>query len=259
MLKEGHRTSPHFLSPDLRSQFPLTSGEMSNFYSPLPDPAPSNAPGKTKNQKKITDTQSDSEDDDDSSETEMSDGGPRRVGRRLRLTGSNKALIRFLSNRKVQPSEIRAHPKCGWVIETINRYKKEDGRDDERYITPEFDRILAEIKETKKNKELNMSQWELRKRGRANIKRRQSLVATQTGHPHHRPNFLHRFVLNAGLNPECAEMLKEAGFTAEEKLFRVAGLGKEEVDKFVKMQFPKMTAVDKVLFVEALLRLAMPL
>ncbi|KAJ7932087.1 hypothetical protein B0H13DRAFT_2307938 [Mycena leptocephala] len=256
---------------------------MSNFYSPLPDPAPSNAPGKTKNQKKITDTQSDSEDDDDSSETEMSDGGPRRVGRRLRLTGSNKALIRFLSNRKVQPSEIRAHPKCGWVIETINRYRKEDGKDDERYISPEFDRILAEIKETKKNKELNMSQWELRKRGRANMKRRdvstlsvdrprtrasikQTAATSRKVSSPHEPvtrttdqSFLLRFVLNAGLNHECADMLKEAGFTTDEKLFRVAGLGKEEVDKFVKMQFPKMTAVDKVLFVEALLRLAMPL
>ncbi|KAJ7660774.1 hypothetical protein DFH06DRAFT_1193260 [Mycena polygramma] len=84
------------------------------------------------------------------SDTEMSDGGPRRVGRSLRLTGAQSALIRFLRARNVRPKEIAAHPECGWVVETIQRHNKMSKRRDSKYITPDFYRILQEIKETRK-------------------------------------------------------------------------------------------------------------
>ncbi|KAF7350643.1 hypothetical protein MSAN_01624600 [Mycena sanguinolenta] len=64
------------------------------------------------------------------------------------LTGSDKALIRFLSNADVTTAEIRA--EFGWAPETINKYKRESGREDKRYITPNFARILRDIQSGRK-------------------------------------------------------------------------------------------------------------
>ncbi|KAJ7475494.1 hypothetical protein B0H11DRAFT_2235203 [Mycena galericulata] len=223
---------------------------------------------------------SENDSDNDSSDTEMSDGGPRRVGSYLRLKGVNKALIRYLINHGVEPREIHQHPDCGWGVPTINRYKDMSDEDDERYFTPDFRRILTEIRETRKTKRRGMPKRRAKaepvnvgrrsgkgQRVRASTKqsadtKHLSVVTesaskaisprrnTDTGH------FLRAFVENAHLNDDCYDMLKNAGFTKADKLQDVAELGKVEVEKFVAAELPGMTPVDKALLVKAFVSLA---
>ncbi|KAJ6474412.1 hypothetical protein C8R47DRAFT_1144051 [Mycena vitilis] len=231
---------------------------------------------------KVSDTSTDLS-EVETSDTEMSDGGPRRVGRSLRLTGAQSALIRFLRARNVRPKEIAAHPECGWVVETIQRHNKMSNSRDSRYITPDFYRILQELKETRKETRRNMPPKMHGNPGQrvnptpASRRTRRSQTTKDVRHgdarhvdlnepmatapgslAHTDQPFLRRFVQSAALEPHCTDLLEKAGFKDEGKSHMIAkALGtEEEVGRFVAAEFTTISAVDKVLLAKALLRLA---
>ncbi|KAJ7475481.1 hypothetical protein B0H11DRAFT_2032360 [Mycena galericulata] len=291
MFKDRLSTSPNPFelfsfphTPDIGSHI----SDMSNFYSPTPAPAaapvPSDVPvthtiGTLKGQEK-EELSTDLETDSESSDSEMSDEIPRRLGRNKTLRACDTALIRFLINHKVDPREIRAHPECRWVVETVNKYKVRSDKDDAQYVTPDFRRILTEIRETRKTK----GHGKPKRRGKAkpvNVGRRTGkgphtrastkltddtkLVSAGAGSASksislHRStdtdHFLRAFVGNAHLDDDCYDILKNAGFTKAEKLRDIADLGKAEVEKFVAAELPAMTPVDRALLVKAFVSLA---
>ncbi|KAJ6493298.1 hypothetical protein C8R45DRAFT_1212685 [Mycena sanguinolenta] len=226
-------------------------------------------------------------------DSEVSDEAPRRIGRWLRLTSSDKALIRFLSKADVTPPEIRA--EFGWALKTINKYENESGRKDKRYITPTFARILRDIQSAKKKDDSNrlVKPKATQKRGKG--KRRRSTDSQASAGPKTRSSIrekgqkhtnsqlpcnaqedsdsddldsldrtptdqdflgVQHFVVNAGLDPGSEELLKTSGLTSVKKLRSVADLGKKKVEAFVRSEFVDMTSVDKILLIGALDRLA---
>ncbi|KAJ7667025.1 hypothetical protein B0H17DRAFT_1252140 [Mycena rosella] len=165
--------------------------------------------------------------------------------RRPRLTVSNKALIRFLANRGVKPSAIRAHPEYGWAVSTIKVYSDQHGMemDDKKYTTVDFYRVFEE------------DGSDTMPRTRAARPR----APTPIGDPGPEQEkgsvrvtddiFLRGFVTNAGLDAECYTILKTAGFTVNKLHFFATELAAgriplAEFENFIAKHLPGMTVVD---------------
>ncbi|KAJ6474411.1 hypothetical protein C8R47DRAFT_1199462 [Mycena vitilis] len=283
-MKEHHRAfSP---TPERTSQLLHPQEDMSPFCAPHLKLGPLRIVNQHDNAMEV-----DMESQVESTDTEMSDGGPRRIGPYLRLTGTQSALIRFLKLRNVKTREIQAHPDCGWSVPPIQRHGDMKGPKDDEYLTSDFYRILKEIKtkkqELKKFRKLDPPERQFRKRAkhsgawtiqghRTGVVTRQAANVDQGNEVRHekevnlqaiRPSselsahpmgqtFLHRFVESAALDPKCATILKEVGFTSAEKLCRVAAWGKEDLEKFVETKLLAITSLDRELFIQALQRLA---
>ncbi|KAJ7649469.1 hypothetical protein DFH06DRAFT_1296858 [Mycena polygramma] len=282
-MKDRH--SAFSLTPERTSQLLHPQGDMSPFCAPH-----LLGPLRIANQQDNT-MDVDMESEVESTDTEMSDGGPLRIGPYLRLTGTQSALIRFLKMRNVKPREIQAHPDCGWSVPTIICHGDMKGPKDDKYLTSDFYRILKEIK-TKKKELKQFRKWDPPKRQlrkcakpsgastvqghRTGVVTRQAANVDQGNQVRHEKEvdlqakcpsselsacptdqtFLRRFVESPALDPECADILKEVGFTSAEKLCRVAAWGKEDLAKFVETRLSAMTSLDRELFIQALLRLA---
>ncbi|KAJ7469382.1 hypothetical protein B0H11DRAFT_2435888 [Mycena galericulata] len=221
---------------------------------------------------------------------EMSDKGPRRAGPYLRLSDRDKALIRFLIANDCGPRDIQGHPKAGWSLDSIKKYKHERADNDGTFITQEFYDILKEIKAGGPTG-VNAGQKNANPSGASNAggngpRTRASTnkmpggqpVGTATSNANTHANatasgsgsntdeatvpatdFLLTFLKNAGIDDHKSyAMLRAAGFTKAQKLYSIAELGKNEVDQFVKAapELAGLSSVDKTLLVSAFIRLA---
>ncbi|KAJ7475472.1 hypothetical protein B0H11DRAFT_2032345, partial [Mycena galericulata] len=220
-----------------------------------------------------------------SHDSEMSDKGPRRTGP-PRLSPRDKALIRFLIASGCQPDKIKGHPKAGWSLDSIRKYKKERADNDATYVTQEFHDILKEIKAGRPTG-VNAPQKNANPPGVSNTDdnvphTRVSTNKTTGGqlvgaanananagggggggggsNAHQATNidFLWSFVNNAGIDHKWCAMLRAAGFTKAQKLCSIAELGKHEVEHFVGAapELAGMSRVDKTLLVNAFMRIA---
>ncbi|KAJ7440905.1 hypothetical protein FB451DRAFT_1299584 [Mycena latifolia] len=85
--------------------------------------------------------------------------------------------------------------------------------------------------------------------------------ASRTPHAEHRTpskDFVRDFVASVPLTPAWYHILKSTGFT-EERLRQIAGIPKPDITDAFAKAFPEMPVADRIVFVEAVAGLAIPL
>ncbi|KAJ7162417.1 hypothetical protein C8R46DRAFT_1037627 [Mycena filopes] len=126
--------------------------EMSSFCPPTKSAA-RNYKVETEEVKVIESSEEESDADVDTSERDSSTSiqgsrpKERRKGPWPRLRPSETALIRFLTRHNITMTAISAHKDCLWAHSTVARHasKKNMAGKDEKHITDDFYRILAEV------------------------------------------------------------------------------------------------------------------
>ncbi|KAJ7137308.1 hypothetical protein C8R46DRAFT_1322272 [Mycena filopes] len=225
-----------------------------------------------------SDADADANEGGSSNSTQGSQPKERRRGRGgwPRLEDSEAALIRFLSRHHITVSAISTHKECLWAHSTVTRHasKKNMAGKDEKYITADFYRILAELQGRSKGKghragntKKAVTKYAAKSpspsppRTRASGKKQAASVtparpqASSSAHredqlTHTKPTPLALFLKDAGI-PEYHDAVKAAGVTDVEKLRRIKNISKAEVEEII----PGMKPIDRHLFLAALAKL----